>query len=680
MILLLAFVFAAGLAVRRYVLLAAYAGVDPARVPFALESALQYRRVKIITDREQLPARDPMVSAPEGIEPAKDYTVFVDFLQAALARAMPGRELAEKLKWLEAGFFCLSIPLLVLWGRLATGRWSAGFISASLYAVAIAAVQRSTGAELSTENTAFPFLAAHLLARAWALRTPSSGLLPMFCSAAALALTVLSWDLMQFYLLLWAGLGAFNIIGRRWKPGETSFRLWLSEWAALVIVGVVSTYHRTHGLLISPPLALAGMTLAVVAFRDRTWRTAGRPLELRLVLPGLVIFALAALSLRGDYVSAYGHFGELVWAKLRFLNVKPEDPALLTFSQRLLWTPALHSPTIRLTVEIVGLLCATCFPAVWTLVRNPRGNLNVLQPLLGFIASILSYVLFFRFHVFVAFFGALLVGLWWARAAERELRFPLLARIWIGLCIFGELVHTLGGPWAIRFADRGRLEEMLAGRPPAALWGVRDGVYYEEQVALTDWLKNNAAPDTVLTGFGLSGPVAAYGKCGVVLHPKFETEAAREKVRLYAEKMFLGSLGDLRAWAESQGANWLVYGLGSFAAQEPTLQMRYMVNAMTPPPTVPARLFESGAKVGPYFRETYANRKYKVYRIMTVADEAAARVALGRAIAAFEQGRVDDAEREATTTLRLNPTLTRAEEILKHVEALRAKGFKAVND
>jgi hypothetical protein len=43
------------------------------------------------------------------------------------------------------------------------------------------------------------------------------------------------------------------------------------------------------------------------------------------------------------YLPSYSHFTSLLGAKLRFFNIRPDDPSLLTFNQRILWVPALNS-------------------------------------------------------------------------------------------------------------------------------------------------------------------------------------------------------------------------------------------------------------------------------------------------------------------------------------------------
>jgi len=653
-VLLLASLYSVALSVRRFILLSSYGGIPVREVPFTLESALQYRRVKMIMDRGELPRLDDMVQSPEGIEPSKTYTVFVDHFQAALCRLFPGSlDVSEKLRWIEAGWFCIAIPLLVLWARRATGCWSAGAVAGLLYAVSISAVQRSTGAELSTENTAFPFLAAHFAFRALIRDSGRRYWIWALGSGVSLALAVSSWDLMQFYLYMWSGFGVWNILRRNWKHSDSAGRMWLVELCFLMLVSILDPYHRAHGLAFSPAVIAA----LIAAFS--LWKpTVVRPPVFA------ALFVIAMLGLRWTpQATSYGHFADLLWAKIRFHNVKPVDPSMLTFEQRLMWTPALHSPTFMLTLQIMAVMFAVNLPAAVAVGRHSRKNLDFQQTLIGFVVSSLAYVFFFRLHVFVAFFGAMLAAAWWGLAMRGETRWIVAVRAWICLGLLVSVSHTLRGPWG------------GGGRSHAGLWGMREGIYFEEQVELTKWLERNAKPETVLAGFGISGPIAAYGKCAIVLHPKFETKTARNKVKEYAEQLFTGSLASFRDWADHQGASYVVHSMGAFATNEPTLQLRYMVGAMNPPESCPARFFEAGREDGRYFRQVFANRKYRVYQMLTKAEEVAAGVALRRARSAFERGDLDEAERQSVVALRADPNCMGAAEVLKHVMSLRAQGF-----
>jgi hypothetical protein len=178
-----------------------------------------------------------------------------------------------------------------------------------------------------------------------------------------------------------------------------------------------------------------------------------------------------------------------------------------------------------------------------------------------------------------------------------------------------------------------------------------------------------------LANFGVSAFVLARGGCPILLHPKFETRAIRERVEQYGRALFTGTEESFRDWAERHGARYYVHAMGEFSPVHPEYQMRYMVNALHPPLTAPARLFESRPFAARKFRYEWGNAKYRVFRIVTHADEAAAAEYAARAQTAFEEGRLDDAETWALEAAMRYAGEERALRVLRHVEALRADGF-----
>jgi hypothetical protein len=108
--------------------------------------------------------------------------------------------------------------------------------------------------------------------------------------------------------------------------------------------------------------------------------------------------------------------------------------------------------------------------------------------------------------------------------------------------------------------------------------------------------------------------------------------------------------------------------------------MRYFADALDPPETAPARQFERGERHLAFFQWQWENRKYRVYRIRTRADENAAEEAAIRAEAAFQRGALETAELEAMEALTLDSRNVRALEVLRHVESLREKGFSYRGD
>lgn len=571
--------------------------VHSAIVPFTLESALHYRRVRDVFLGNGIRAHDPAVQAPDGVRTYEIDTVGSELVVGRLARLLPDLwTLSERVRWIHVAWFSTGLIWMALWIRAASGFWIGGWTAGLFYALSLSSVIRSTGQELSHENVAIPFLLAHLALDS--LSTGSQrrgGLFVRITSALALALALCTWDMVQYYL----GLRALWMIfsATRSGPGLWSARDWIPDSIALILVGLLHPYFRFHHFLLSPVFCLTLSAGAMI-----TLRNSGR-------LPGVAsrtLFALTAAFLAwvpsriGDFSDRYGHFGRLVWAKIRFLNLKPADPSLLDFDQRIMWTPALHSATANLVLQLFPFLLALTLLAcvLYSLRSGPRGPESRVERrtrvslIFYFLTSLFTFVILVRFHVFTAIFCAALLGIaaggmWRQGGMTRWVAMLLLAG---GLS--GEAVHTLRN---------------------ATQWG--RNMSYKELLELGDWLKEYASGEPVLANFGVSGYALTYGDTPIVLHPKFESKDIRTRVEQYGNLLFKGTEEELADWALGLGAHLYIYSRGEFASRSPEYQMRYMVNALNPPPGAPAHRFERRANDFSRFEPLWSNERYQVYRI-----------------------------------------------------------------
>jgi hypothetical protein len=147
----------------------------------------------------------------------------------------------------------------------------------------------------------------------------------------------------------------------------------------------------------------------------------------------------------------------------------------------------------------------------------------------------------------------------------------------------------------------------------ATKWG--RNASYKEILGLASWLKEHAPGETVLANFGVSAFVLTYGGNPIVLHPKFETSDIRARVEKYGTLLFKGTEQELADWALRYGSDLYVYSRGEFSPRSPEYQMRYMVDALTPPPEAPARRFEWKPQDFTRFELLWSNARYQVYRI-----------------------------------------------------------------
>lgn len=656
--------FMAGLAVRCHVL-SAQPSLGWDEPPFTMESALHYRVVRQLYEGDAIPEIDHSIQYPDGVEPAKIYSLSDEYLIAGVARLIPGwGSLTSRVRWISLVCFCLGIPLLGLWVAAATrSRWS-GFIASAFYALMLASVIRSTGQELSRENFALPLMVAHLFFNVLAGRSKSraGAALLAFCSGALLALALMIWDLIQFYIFLFWFIQIARIIFRR-VPLEPASNLVVPvEVLATIGIAMLSPYHRAHGLLLSP-VSMLGLGLLMVWIFDQirphqAGRGASRSVGLTLLKSAFAFAPLIALFLwGGQYAENYGHFAELLTAKISHLNVKPADPAQLSFDARIMWVPGLNSagsktvftlfPYVMLLTIVFVLLSSRKF---FKGRDRPDGLLFIVFMLAS---SFVAFLLFVRFHVFMVIFVAAAMGYLFAfteggGAWKRNLTGALLA-----LFLLGEFNHVVAAP------ER---------------WG-RPMVYYGQMRELIDWVSNNVDGEPVVANFGTSAAILTYAGNPIVLHPKFETPRIRDRVFEYGTIMFKGDEHQLRDWMEEKQSRYLIYGMGEFSEFKPEWQMRYFVDALNPPDHVPARKFEYAPNDMSLFKKVWENGKYRVFRLRTREDEHRAGVLLKRARSEFENGRIRDAHNSAAEALLLDSRRSAAAEILQRTGSLLNNGF-----
>ncbi len=656
--------FVTGVAVRRNILNEQHApGWE--EMPFTLESALHFRMIDQLLKNGEIPNVDRAVQYPEGVNPRQTYSISDEWVFAGICKLIPGgSSLTTRLRWISVLWFCMGIPMIALWIAWRTGSRTAGFVTGAFYAVMLASVVRSTGQELSRENFALPLLLAHMAFNALADRRESGWgcWLAAIVSGVMLALALISWDLVRFYIvILWVMEGWKIVFGGGekfealyWKPAV--------EAIAVLAIGAVNPYLRAHAFAVSPIALLALGVIMTKIWRRLPWGRVKAGVDGRTVL-GILMTAfiffiplLCGIFFYREFGSHYGHFGELLLAKLRFFGVKPQDPGLLGFEASIMWVPALHTANADIISSLFPYTLYLTFPVLLVLYsgfssKAPDNGLG--RVAIFYVVTFISFCMFVRFHVFLAVFLAGLIG-WGVHLAMRVGGW----RAWVVLI-------------AVAF---GFLAETVSAVKNPQDWG-RPAVYYSEMREMTEWIGEHIEGEPVLANFGVSSVILTYAGSPVVLHPKFESDDIIQRVREYGEIMFKGSELELRDWMQQKKTRYLVYSIGEFAAKKPECQMRYFVDALNPAEGVPARIFEYWTGETNWFRLMWENRKYRVFRVTTKADIKEAAQISSEARKAFQHGDLQTAEDAAARALLLYPRQKDAIKTLRHVMALREKKF-----
>jgi len=647
-------------AVRRAVLSQQTRTAGDQEAPFILEAALQYRMTREVYQTGSLEAFDRKVQYPEGVNRWRTYSIGAEFIYAPLARLLPSEwSLISRFRWISSALFCLAVPLAALWAGLGWKSWWAGIGCGLILMVSPAFAVRSSGLALSRENLAFPVMMAFLVVDQLLRAKQSSRSLWFLLLLAGLSagLSQVFWDFSQYLFGLWA-LGELLTAWKRPDYREARRWDWVSVATGLTLASLAHPYLRGQGFLFSPVMILCVVLCLLGSKRLASFRPP-------VLLGVFILFALFWTLIGRVFVTNYSHFGELFWAKIIHLNQKPFDPSVLSYAQRIMWTPALNSSTWLLTKAYFPATMWVLLLGVVFLFRALKQSTDVFprQLLLFTLVTLSMYVLFFRMHVYLILFAAASIGgMLGALAAFSKM--PRLGKLIAGSLLFllpGVEFHRMlffePTNTRIETADqamiRRALEEMGLSQPRVFnRWG-HPGHSYDALRSLTGALKALEMPSApVLAGFGVSGSILTDTDMPILLHPKFESPGIREKVRAFYEHLYLHSEREFRDWAVAHGAQLYVHAFGSLGAvNDPRETPRYMVDAVEPPENAAVHVLERSPREAVWFQPLWKNERYQIYRIITDDDLEFADVLMDLAFTAARRGDPDQARRLAWRVL-----------------------------
>ena len=685
-------VWAGALGVRRAVLHRQTRSLQGEEAPFLKESALQFRMTRTVHEKGALPDLDQDTGVPGGVEPRKTYSVGAEWVYSALARVLPREmSLASRVRWASAAVFSLAPSFAFLWVWLATGSAWGALTAGVLLAVSPAFAVRSSGLELSRENLAIPLFVLFFVGEIRAARAENRMQTVWFSVMAALVLGAAQcvWDLTQYVTGCWAVVawGREMWTGRR-APGERV--LWWGVTGAMAVVSVWNPYLRAHGFFFSPVIGLLVARSICLGFSAPSRRA-------QILAGGAGLAAWFALGRL--FVENYSHFGELMAAKLSHGNVKPVDPGVLTYIQRIMWTPALNSSTLELTKAYFPIILLSGLVATLSNLfgKGSRGTLfDRFRKTTGLLTllTLPVYVFFFRFHVFLALFlcvnlgGAIASIRSFSRPWKRYVLPPALLLIFSGV----ELYHLLFFDPAKadtqtnrQTALRSMLRNMGIQNPMADLpenrWAAAHKLHYVyvdellrrlENMTDVDPLAASGVREPMLANFGISGTVLTYTGTPIVLHPKFETPGIRQRVREFYEHLYLKPEKEFRDWAVAHKARYYLHRKNSFAGKDLRNSPPYMVNALEPPPEASWHVLENSPERAEWFVPLRLDHPlYRLYRVIHPEDVRMAREFTVMARARYRLGDMERAEAWALRALTYHWKYLPAREVLSRARNAR---------
>jgi hypothetical protein len=630
-------------------------------LPFTMEGAFLFYFSNLIAEGQDVPDIDYQAQHPEGFKPNEKISLTVDHILAFVYRSFfISIPYADFLRIAQPLFVCLS-TFIAFWISYRLSKNTMGSLWASLmYGISICSILRSTGIEYSRENFALPLLFLHF----GLCMHRTYNIFSVTFAALSVALACMIWDGSQVYLTLWVLYECLKFVFSSSQQADAKQELkakseklsvrniskhltlhrplltsHLIHLFILIPASLIHPYLQDHHFLYSPGM-MGLYALSIISMFKETKR---RKYAFIFLLPSMTFLWTCS-----NYFETYKHMIELAFYKLKFINIKPSDPALLPFDVRMLWTPALHSAPFQNLKSILP-LAVLSIPALISHLKS-QGQSPVRNSqregkfflLFFYLTSFILFLAFVRLEVLLIFFLACLIGSAPIGVNLQKIKQTLFWNSCIILALFIEAENIT--------KDFSRFE-----RP----------VLYPHLEGVTSWIRESTPKESIiLANFGLSPSFLAYSQRGIVLHPKYESKDMREKIREFAETLFESSEDSFYRFCIKNGVKYYVHAMGTFQDRS-SYSWAYMANQWRPETsqlplnqkstdrTLAAR-FEFGLTLRKFYW-IQDQGKYRIYKVIEPQEFRRAKLLKKEGDRFFKKGLFKNAERKYHLALKLNP-------------------------
>jgi hypothetical protein len=480
---------------------------------------------------------DPRPEFPETSDMPAMETVGQEFV-VAWAKLLVGDDVALHVVavWVMS-LFAASIAIGA-WGiaRELTGSGPWALAAALVWSVLISSY-RTLAFVFIREDFSLPFYAAHLWFAVRAAQRRDT--LSLLLAGTMAGLAAATWHAIGSFLLLEIGcLVAWFV-----RSGQNPFAQARAALLLLppLVLGVCAPVLRVKGFVWSLPIVLA-LALVIAGVVQR--RGSGRALQTTAFAGSAVLLGMASGLLSrvtGSGLYDYSHVFELLWAKIRWLGLRPADPNALSFGARLLWqgpfeTADLSVFLLRIGLALIPLAVAVGFGArAWWTGRGD-GRIAALAAL-GVAACLVSWLIE-RTYVLAGVLASAATAMVLARVRVRWLAVALLAVVvgWQGW-LLGSRVLAHPMPW----------------------WARPDPVQIPERADLVAFVRAHVPPgEAIAADFVTSSGLLYHTRHPSLIQPKYETVRSRERIEAFFDSFYHNSVAGFRAWLVSNRCRWFV--------------------------------------------------------------------------------------------------------------------------
>ena len=562
---------------------------------FWTESAFHYHYAKLAASDAGIPAIDERMQFPEGMHVFRDETPMMERFAGFCYRNLGGAKIPFHVFLLLLACFYSSAIIFPAF-FLSAYLWRnalAGVVTSLFYLFTYSFIGNVVLGGYVRQDFALPFL---FLATFFLLAGMDTGRRGLQAVAAVLfVFSFASWHMAQFYFaVLMAGVVVLYFLRAESRPNIV--RALAVVLAVLVPASFCFESLRSAFFPLSLAM-LAGYALLVQHFALRsvnlsTWKRAAAFVLL------LAAFTGVAAMVSGGHYARYSHAYQLILDKIRFFGVKPNDPSLLGFESRTMWTSSFRSPSLLVFAGWLGMAWLAGIAGAVVMARRVIRERRI-QPsvfLAGWMAAafVALFALIWRMDVFAAFFVAVLAGAAVPQDVRTDKRLVLL-------------VLLLGMVWVDY--RKAKSFTLFSAAPPAAQY----------QPVLQYIRENTGTNDVVLALFQFSPVICAYTERPVVVHSKFENLQVREKVKEFYAALFERE-SVFYEFCRKYGVSYFVYE-PSMLYDRSKESIRYMSNRLVIGMDSTAFLMNYGPSRLRHFQIVFQTPLYRIYRVLPKGQE-----------------------------------------------------------
>jgi hypothetical protein len=639
---------------------------------FWSECAFQYRFAKFfaehpVRDWRQL-GHDRAVQYPDTVNDWSEFTVAMEVPVGVLYRwVRPAMPFHVFVVWYDCLVSSLSLFAIFFLARALWRSNTSGVLATAFYATLYPSYGRTVKNLFLREDFAIPLILLALFFTVRAMQEPERSqpagsrrqIWNQILAALAWLAALASWHLTQFVLAVGIGAAVLVWLSGRMKAepafvpqrGTMAGRGGGMKWFVLTLTvgGLLIPVLRVKQFYLSP------MMCALYALALTLWIGGGRKKLLATFLGSAAVLVAISLLLRKSY-GEYAHVYQLFFYKLRFLGVKPENPAALPWDARCLWEGAFNTADwseFWRSLQWCGPLAVAAMMMVWndrrqdaratngnrgeyeggSLPPQQRGakgdqgmeSADAIFMVFTVLLALLAWMVV-RYFTFLGFAAAVMAA--GIGRIKDEVHPPLATpkatkggrMKWLGTAVcLGAIMWQLV---AIEFrpqAGVGTLRTLRESVRQVAQLDFsplsRAPVVPADYKPVVRWLNDNTPTNAVVLANISESPVflACTGR-PIILHSKFENREIRERYREFLEAIYSDE-DRFFAFATKYGADYFVCDGASFLMAT-TESRRYKANRLGPlDANCAATLFVVAPQQLRHFEREFATERFTVFRV-----------------------------------------------------------------